>query len=75
MKHVDCQIPTRRERQPGDAEAVRRLAEEGASIRLLCNAWMVPDCGLPGIKSGPKLRQKFDGIDGRLFGWKAFGRR
>lgn len=58
-------------------------AEEGAFIRLLCVAWMEPDCGLPDDdealavlsrlgshwegKSSNRIRRKFDAIGGRLF--------
>ena len=58
-------------------------AEEGAYIRLLCIAWLEPDCGLPDDDkilaklsrlnrswnrvSGRKLRNKFRSENGRLY--------
>lgn len=57
-------------------------SEEGAFLRLLCHAWMAPDCGLPigddelsalsrlgrsWGKSACKIRHKFEERDGRLF--------
>src|SRR5882724_7261741 len=57
-------------------------SEEGAFLRLLCHAWMAPDCGLPisddelsalsrlgraWSKSAAKIRNKFQEKDGRLF--------
>jgi len=57
-------------------------AEEGAYIRLICHAWLSPDCGLPNgdeelaalsrlgsrwKKSAAKIRPKFEQIGDRLF--------
>lgn len=57
-------------------------AEEGAYIRLLCHAWMSPDCGLPAdsralqtlsrlgsawSKSEGTIRAKFREEDGRIY--------
>lgn len=57
-------------------------SEEGAYLRLLCHAWLAPDCGLPADsnalktlsrlgtswpKSEGRIRAKFREQDGRLF--------
>ena len=57
-------------------------SEEGAYIRLLCHAWLQPDCGLPADdeslaqlsrlgrawkSSRPRIICKFNEIDGRIF--------
>ena len=65
-------------------------AEEGAYVRLLCHAWLQPDCGLPSDdralaslsrlgsawrKSADKIRSKFTLRDGRLFNERLLAER
>ena len=70
--------------------ALMTPAEEGAFIRLLCNAWLQPDCGLPDDdnalaelsrlrkawpRSAALIRSKFEAREGRLFNLRLLAER